>query len=1380
MSNLQEQRSGHGPRSVWGRLVAAVLGFALVLTGSVVFATGAQAASGTVNSIDLVTVYDGAQVPNDFDDGAANGIVATNDVVGFRWELNATDLSEGVLTQTLPEGWRWDPSSLTSLDSSSSAYQSSYTISPDGRTLTATVSIGSGTGNPSVVAFGTLKAIPSSDVPNDSVYTPEVSVAVDDVVQTAVTDPITVRSAPRADAVKTRAANNILSTFDFGDGAGAVPARYIDFVVTLNTAAGKIGAQNTTLQQPVRLSDDYTLQAPDGFGDGEFVAQVVAKSEPGATVDLAQSGQSLDLAFDGFTQIPNASATVRFWIRDADVPNDAQGALKVINTIAPQDWVDGDGEPVAEEPSGNTAEGTVMKPPTGTGTVAYGKEIMLFNDQSGDFSLTADPGGPGQPFRNVSEQEISKGSTVTARFYVRPGLDLETGAVTTATDLVAYDFWNPAEQQIVDGADVYVGQNNGTAPLDSADYTIQYTSGTDSANPEANTWVNSIAAAGGVSQVSGMRVAYTAGTWGDGLPASTGYFLVAAPMTVVADLGGSARDTARTTFTDLESNPVSTTVNRFVNVGSYRLAIDKTVNRSSIVSGSSLTYTLAPTITRALGAIEDIDVYDLTVVDQLPAGLVSVDTSAVDPAWQVTRSGTAASGLQLTFTYTGTARTGEAVPAITYGVTTSVQAPASRTLVNSATVSALGTTQSARARTDATTTSIFQAEVITEEKVVVGEEQIEVGDPQVSWEGRWFNFQTISQGASSFVDVLPYNGDARGTSFSGTAKLASAMITDGNGAAAAPGYGTLQYTTAPAATVYAAEVDDPSITWVDADGVDLSTIDGITALRVNVADFASGQAGVGGLLVTMDVEGQQDGDQYVNTINGLLGVSGKLGRSNPARIDVVDASISGVVWEDANADGVRDASETLIGDATVRLLDASGAEIATAQTGADGSYTFPALHSGDYTVVVDTSTLGYPANFVVVNTYDLDGDHNSDSGVISLAKAEDRGLVDFGYVTRVSDIDLTKSGKLAGDAVAGDWIDWSFTITNVGENPLTSVELVDHLEGVVDLQVQWTGTAGELAAGASVPATARTQLTQEDVDRGFVVNTATVTGLDPNQTEVDDPADATVVLPEGGSLLFQKTGKMVGDAVVGGEVEWGFTLTNTGNVTLDGLAIADELEGLGEITWGEWPGEAFTLEPGDSVTATAPSTLTQSDVDAGCVTNVASAEGTTPGDRAVPSGEDDASVCFTPESGISLVKRTNGVEVDEAPGVQLTVGDAVEWSYEVTNTGSTTLRNVQLVDDQEGVIAPPEGFDGTLAPGESVTFIATGIATSGQYHNVAVVTAATPAGGNVSADDESWYHAEARPGLSITGGAAPWLAGAIGLLLVGGGAALWLMRRRRA
>ncbi|GAB3601278.1 DUF7507 domain-containing protein [Microbacterium tumbae] len=1378
MSTDRERQDVAIAKNRLARLVAAVLGFALAVLGAISLPAAAVAASGTINSLELVTVYDGAQVPNEFDAGAENGVVASNDVVGFRWNLNATDLGDGVFTQTLPEGWAWDESSLASLDSSSSVYQAGYTLSGDGRTLTATISTGNGTGNPSVLSFGVLVAIPSGDVPNGSVYEPAVTAVVGEDARTAATDPIEVRNAPRAELTKTRGGNNILSTFDFGDGAGAVPARYIDFPVSITDAVGKIGAHNIELRQPVVVDDAFTLQAPEGYEDARFVAQIVSISEEGATVELAQSGNAATLTFDGFASMPSATATVRLWVRESEVPVDSLGAIRLVNTVTPRDWTDTDGEAVGEDADGNTAEGTVLKPPP-FGAIARSKNIYLFDDQEGDFSIPADPSRSGQPYTNVSGAEISLGSTVASRFVVRPAVDSTTNTTTAADDLIAYDFWDPAEQRIVEGADIYVGNSTGSASLAAGDYTIQYTAGGDSENPEDNSWVASVAEAGGTTAVSGIRVAYTAGAWGDGTPAATSSFTVAVPFTIVAPLGTSATDHASWTFTDGEGTPRESAVTQFVNVGSYRLLLDKAADRSSIVSGSDVTYTLTPAVERALGAIEDVDVRDLRIVDTLPAGLVSVDTSEVAAPWQVTRSGSAESGLVLTFAYDGVVRTGDELPSISYVVTTSVLAPADSRLVNTATIDALGTTQPVSARTDATTTTVFQAQVVTEEKVVVGEEQIEVGDPQASWETRWYNFQSSSQGESYFVDVLPYDGDARGTGFSGTAKLATAIVTDGAGAPAAEGYATLQYTTDPASDVYAAEANDASIDWADADGVDLAEIDGVTALRVIVHDFASGEPGLGGLLVTLDVEGQRDGDRYVNTTNGWLGVNGLLGMSNPAEITVVDSSIAGIVWEDLNADGVRDEGEPLIGGATVRLLDAAGEEVAVVETGADGGYLFPALHSGEYRTVVDVSGLGFPANHVVSNTYDLDGDLDSDSGAIQLAKAEDRIAVDFGYATRVSEIDLEKSGRLAGDARAGEWVDWEFTITNTGENPLTSVELVDHLDGVVDLQVQWPGEEGVLEAGDSAPATARYQLTQEDLDRGFVHNTATASGLDPNGTVVEDPADATVTLPEGGSLLLEKEGALLGDAAAGGEVRWSFTLTNTGNVTLSGLQIHDELEGLGEIVWQEWPGEAFALAPGESVTASAGYALTQDDVDAGCVVNVADADGRTPALAAAPSNEDDAQVCFTPASSIALVKLTNGVEYEEAPGAQLAVGDAVEWSYIVTNTGDTTLRNVQLVDDPEGRIAPPEGFDGTLAPGESVTFTAQDVAIEGGYHNVAVVTGTTPSGGPVTDEDESWYTAEERPSLAITGGQAAWLLAplAAGALLIAVGIAI--MRRRR-
>ena len=137
---------------------------------------------------------------------------------------------------------------------------------------------------------------------------------------------------------------------------------------------------------------------------------------------------------------------------------------------------------------------------------------------------------------------------------------------------------------------------------------------------------------------------------------------------------------------------------------------------------------------------------------------------------------------------------------------------------------------------------------------------------------------------------------------------------------------------------------------------------------------------------------------------------------------------------------------------------------------------------------------------------------------------------------------------------------------------------------------------------------------------------------------------------------------------------------------------------------------------------------------AGQYTNVVVAVATDPfGDKV---GDFDPSHYFGAESAITLEKYTNGVDADEPVGALIPVGGPVEWTYVITNTGNATLDEISLSDDQLGAIpcqAPP------LAPGESVTCTATGIASRGQYANVGTVTAVDPAEQTVSDTDPSHY-----------------------------------------
>ena len=73
----------------------------------------------------------------------------------------------------------------------------------------------------------------------------------------------------------------------------------------------------------------------------------------------------------------------------------------------------------------------------------------------------------------------------------------------------------------------------------------------------------------------------------------------------------------------------------------------------------------------------------------------------------------------------------------------------------------------------------------------------------------------------------------------------------------------------------------------------------------------------------------------------------------------------------------------------------------------------------------------------------------------------------------------------------------------------------------------------------------------------------------------------------------------------GDTIDYSFVVTNTGNVTLDPVAIDDPKVGV--VTC-----PASSLAPGGSTTCTATYTLTQADVDAGHVANTATAGGTPP------------------------------------------------------------------------------------------------------------------------------------------------------------------------
>ncbi|WP_459969577.1 DUF7507 domain-containing protein [Nocardioides pyridinolyticus] len=312
---------------------------------------------------------------------------------------------------------------------------------------------------------------------------------------------------------------------------------------------------------------------------------------------------------------------------------------------------------------------------------------------------------------------------------------------------------------------------------------------------------------------------------------------------------------------------------------------------------------------------------------------------------------------------------------------------------------------------------------------------------------------------------------------------------------------------------------------------------------------------------------------------------------------------------------------------------------------------------------------------------------------------------------------------------AGDTIAYSFKVTNTGNVTLNPVTVADPKVGPV------TCPTTPLAPGAQVTCTAVTYpLTQADVNHGKVDNTATATGKPPVGSSVNDTDSTTTPVPAAPAITLRKTASAIDDTDgngpdAGDRITYGFTVTNTGNVTLTPVTVTDPK--VGAVTCS--PNQ---LAPGASVTCTAaPYVLTQADLNAGKVDNTATASGKPPVGSEV-TAQDSTTTPVAPTASINLVKTASTVHDVNGNGID--DGDTITYTFRVTNTGNVTLTNITVADPKVGPVTCPSA---PLAPGASmdcdprVYTLTQEDIDHGSVDNTAEVTGTPPSGGTVTDDD---------------------------------------------
>lgn len=293
---------------------------------------------------------------------------------------------------------------------------------------------------------------------------------------------------------------------------------------------------------------------------------------------------------------------------------------------------------------------------------------------------------------------------------------------------------------------------------------------------------------------------------------------------------------------------------------------------------------------------------------------------------------------------------------------------------------------------------------------------------------------------------------------------------------------------------------------------------------------------------------------------------------------------------------------------------------------------------------------------------------------------------------QVPEIGLVKA--LVTDAtdplLPGAELSYRFTITNTGNLPLGDIALTDSLPGFVfDDPTALDGLV--LAPAGQVIVTGQYMLQGDAVEAGQITNSATVSAIptagpaDP----VSDDASITVPLVRAPAIALVKAidtdlTTLSTPPQPDDQVHYTFTITNTGNVVLSNVTLADL---VGEVVLSGDRADPLPVGGVDATNFTGVYTLTQADIDAGSFANSAevTATGTGPAGTAQPisdlsgtaiDNDDQTVITFTRTPGLSVVKTAD----DSALSTPPMAGEAITYSFVVTNTGNVTLRDVALHD----------------------------------------------------------------------------------------------------
>ena len=204
------------------------------------------------------------------------------------------------------------------------------------------------------------------------------------------------------------------------------------------------------------------------------------------------------------------------------------------------------------------------------------------------------------------------------------------------------------------------------------------------------------------------------------------------------------------------------------------------------------------------------------------------------------------------------------------------------------------------------------------------------------------------------LDILPYNGDLRGTEFNGTYTLDRLVVTQENESGNKISNDNLEilYTNDESVRNTVTSKDEnlgENWTKVTAENVKSKA----TALVVKGNVGSQGKVIVD---VYLKTQNNQALDKYANSATAQIYKETEQIITSNVEAQVIERKIEGVVWEDTNANGIKDKSEmvlenveiTLTDDQGNQVTDVNGNLVSSVKTDKNGYYKFIDLPKGKY------------------------------------------------------------------------------------------------------------------------------------------------------------------------------------------------------------------------------------------------------------------------------------------------------------------------------------------------------------------------------------------------------------------------------------------------